>query len=74
MSQTVKGSAWEAITNVIVGFGVNYCANMAILPIFGFQTLTWRANVFIGVLYTAISLVRSFLLRRVFNSLKRFES
>jgi len=37
---------------------------------FGFTSLTVRNNFIIGLLYTAISLVRSFVLRRYFNGLK----
>lgn len=73
MSQSIKGSVWEAMGNVAVGFGVNYGANLLILPLFGFAALTPGKNLVIGVLYTVISLVRSFVLRRVFNRIKRFE-
>jgi len=70
MTQTVRGSVWEATTNVLVGFWVNYCANLIVLPLFGFASLTWKNNVFIGVLYTGISLVRTFVLRRIFTKIK----
>ena len=70
MTQTVKGSMWEAATNVVVGFGINFVANLTILPLFGFAALTVEKNVLIGVLYTAISLVRSFVLRRIFTRIK----
>ena len=36
MSQTKLGSITEAWANVAVGFGVNFAANMLILPLFGF--------------------------------------
>lgn len=70
MTQTVKGSIAEAWANIAVGFGINYAANLIILPMFGFHTLTLMANLEIGMLYTGISLVRSFVLRRWFNGLK----
>lgn len=70
MSQTKLGSIAEAWANIAVGFGINFCANLIILPLFGFTTLTLRTNLMIGVLYTVISLARSYVLRRWFNGLK----
>jgi hypothetical protein len=67
--QSLRHSWWEAWANIAVGFGVNFTANMLLLPLFGFHTLTWHSNLIIGGLYTAISLVRSFILRRAFNRL-----
>src|SRR5690606_634591 len=68
--QTVWGSIVEAKTNIAVGFGINYVANMTILPLFGFDSLTPGKNFVIGLLYTGISLVRQFVIRRWFNGLK----
>jgi hypothetical protein len=70
MSQTRKGSWAEAWANIAVGFGINYVANLAILPLFGFTSLTWDKNLALGLLYTLISLLRSYVLRRWFNNLK----
>lgn len=70
MSQTKQGSFAEAWANIAVGFGVNFGANMLILPLFGFTALTWHSNLVIGAIYTVISLVRSYVLRRWFNGLK----
>ena len=70
MTQTVKGSITEAFANIAVGFGVNFTANLVILPLFGFKTLTAVMNFEIGLLYTIISLVRSYVIRRWFNGLR----
>ena len=70
MSQTRKGSFAEAWTNIAIGFTINYVANLLILPAFGFASLTPGKNFLIGCLYTAISLARSYVLRRWFNRLK----
>jgi hypothetical protein len=70
MAQTKFGSVAEAWANIAVGFTINYCANLVILPLFGFKSLTARNNFIIGCIYTAISLVRSYVLRRWFNGLK----
>lgn len=71
--QTAKGSALEAVTNTAVGFSVNFTANLILLPLFGFSALTIRSNIIIGVIYTFISIIRSYVLRRVFNRLRIFE-
>lgn len=70
MGQTKAGSFAEAWANIAIGFGVNFTANMLILPLFGFHGLTAGKNFIIGLLYTGISLVRSYVLRRWFNGLK----
>lgn len=66
MSQSRRQSMVEAIVNVCVGLGVNLTLNFAIFPLFGW-VLTLSQNMTLGVIYTAVSLVRSYCLRRVFN-------
>lgn len=70
MSQTRLGSWLEAWANIAVGFAINWCANMLVLPLFGFH-VTGSQAFGIGVIFTVISLVRSYVLRRVFNRIKR---
>ena len=70
MRQTIWGSIVEAKTNIVVGFTINYAANLAILPLFGFASLTPGKNFVIGLLYTVISLVRQFVIRRWFNGMR----
>lgn len=64
--QTRKHSAYEAIVNVLAGYTVKMIANFTIFPIFGWH-ITLEQNLLLGVLYTAISLIRSYFLRRIFN-------
>lgn len=59
----------EAWTNIAIGFTINYTANLLIFPLFGFH-ISLRANFLMGCIYTAISLVRSYVIRRWFNGLK----
>jgi len=68
--QTVWGSIVEAKANIAIGFAINYCANLLILPLFGFTELTLANNFLIGLLYTGISIVRQFVIRRWFNSMR----
>ena len=67
MNQTRLGSLIEALANVAIGFGINWVANMAILPLFGFH-VTGSQAFGIGVFFTFISVARSYALRRWFNA------
>lgn len=67
MTQTRLGSLIEAIINVLIGFGINFTANMLIFPLFGFH-ITPGANLALGLIYTVISVVRSYAVRRWFNA------
>jgi hypothetical protein len=69
MAQTKTGSFVEAWANIFVGFSINFVANMLILPLFGFKVTAGGAFE-IGLIFTVISLVRSYVLRRWFNGLK----
>lgn len=69
MAQTKLGSFVEAWANIFVGFAINYTANLMILPWFGFAITPAKAF-YIGLVFTVISLVRSYVLRRWFNGLK----
>lgn len=66
MSQSRWHSLVEAHANVVVGFGINYLANLYLLPLWGFQVRAGQA-LGMGLVFTGISLVRSYGLRRVFN-------
>ena len=70
MAQTKIGSFVEAWANIAIGFAVNWTANMLILPLFGFTTLTAAKAFGIGLAFTAVSLTRQYILRRFFNGLK----
>lgn len=67
MEQSRLGSFIEAWVNVLIGFGINFVANLLILPVFGFTSLTLLANLYIGIIYTVISVARSYVIRRWFN-------
>ena len=60
----------ESLTNVFIGFFISIIANLLIFPLFGFYpTLSQATN--IGIIYTLISILRSYLLRRLFNLIKK---
>lgn len=67
MTQTRLESLIEALFNVLIGFTINYFANLLIFPLFGFH-ISPGANFVMGVLYTFISIARSYAIRRWFNA------
>lgn len=67
MNQTKLGSFYEACINVAIGFGINYIANLLIFPFFGFH-ISLEANFVMGLIYTLISVARSYFIRRYFNA------
>jgi len=68
VTQTRLGSLIEAWVNVFIGFWINFWANMLILPLMGFTSLTLTTNFVIGAIYTVISVARSYVIRRWFNA------
>ena len=67
MQQTKLGSLIEAFINVAIGFAINFVANMLIFPMFGFH-ISPAANFAMGLIYTVISVIRSYTIRRWFNA------
>lgn len=66
VGQSRRASLLEAWANIFIGFSINYTANLIILPLFGMH-VGLLDNLWIGLIYTAISLVRGYGLRRLFN-------
>ena len=67
MTQSRLGSLIEAFINVLIGFGINFVANLVILPMYGYTPTLWD-NFEIGLLYTVVSIARSYIVRRWFNA------
>lgn len=67
MTQSRLGSFFESMVNIVIGFVINLIANFLILPLIGFH-ITLSQNLYIGLLYTIISVIRSYCIRRWFNS------
>ncbi len=68
MSQSRVWSLLEANANVVVGFAINWVANLIILPLYGFPVTKGQAFS-MGLAYTGISLGRQYAIRRWFNGL-----
>ena len=64
--QTKIDSFIEACINVLLGFGISVLANIVIFPIVGVVASTAQL-LGIGIFMTAISVARSYFIRRVAN-------
>ena len=56
----------EAATNVVVGYVAAVLTQMVVFPLFGLS-LNLGDNLLIGMTFTAVSLTRSYTLRRLFE-------
>ena len=59
----------ESLANVLVGYVVAVVTQMAVFPLFGLA-VTVTENLLIGLIFTAVSIVRSYALRRGFEALR----
>lgn len=69
MKQTRAMSLVEAATNVLVGYAVAVAACIVVFPLFGIS-VSMGDNLAIAAVFSVISIVRSFLLRRVFEAIR----
>ena len=64
--QTRRQSIIEAVTNIIVGYAINVVGQMIIFPVLGIEA-SMNQYLAVGVAFTAISLARLYVIRRIFN-------
>lgn len=66
MTQTRKGSVAESITNIAIGIAIGFLSNIIVLPAFGYE-VTFGDATAISLVFTVISFVRSYVIRRIYN-------
>lgn len=69
MKQSRLISLVESLANVLVGYGVAVVTQILVFPLFGLA-VTVTENLLIGLIFTAVSIVRSYALRRSFEALR----
>jgi len=69
MKQSRAMSMIEALANVTVGYGVAVLTQIAVFPLFGLS-VTLVQNLMMGGLFTVVSIIRSYTLRRVFETIR----
>ena len=67
MKQSRIMSLIEAITNVVVGYGLAVLTQVLAFPAFGLQA-TLRQNLQLAALFSVVSVLCSFVLRRAFEA------
>jgi hypothetical protein len=67
--QTKKQSFVESLTNVGIGYTISLLSLFFIFPILGIESSASK-NILITCYFTAISIVRSYVIRRWFNKKK----
>ena len=68
--QSKRESMVETLTNVSIGWFISFIANMLVLPLFGYN-INLTDGLLISIIFTIISIVRSYVVRRWFNSKER---
>jgi len=69
MKQSRLMSLVEAATNVVVGYGIAVATQLVVFPWFGLPARVADALA-IGLIFMAVSLARSYALRRLFEVLR----
>lgn len=68
MSQQSKLMSFvEALTNLVVAFVISCAAQYYIVPLITGKQFTLSQSAWIVVMFTVLSLIRQYLLRRLFN-------
>ena len=70
--QTKRQSAIESLTSTTIGIIIGIVLNVTILPIFGYP-VSLSDSLWISVIFTAVSVIRSYAVRRIFNSKDKSE-
>ena len=68
--QSKKQSLIETLTSVFVGWLIGVILNLTVLPLFDYN-ITVVDSLLVSLIFTVISVVRGYLIRRFFNSKER---
>ena len=68
MKQSKRQSLLESLINILIGYFTAIGSQMLVFPLFDI-IIPLTDNLLIGLYFTAISLIRSYIIRRVFNSI-----
>ena len=68
--QTKMQSLLEATTNTLIGYAISVGVGQLVYPYFGYE-VTIMDNMGLTAVFVAVSLIRSFTFRRVFNWIHR---
>ena len=66
MKQSRRMSLMESLANVSVGYGIAVGTQVVVFPLFGIHA-SLSDNLTIGAIFTLVSIIRSYALRRAFE-------
>ena len=70
--QSSRGAIIEVWINILIGFSINAIMNLLLLPLVGAH-FTFLDNLALGTIYTSVSIVRGYVIRRWAEArIKRF--
>lgn len=67
LMQSKKDSIIESLTSTTIGVIIGIVLNLTILPVFGYP-VSLSDSLWISVIFTIVSIIRSYIIRRWFNS------
>ena len=70
MTQSRRMSFVESATSVVVGYVLAIATQLAVFPLFGLEAALGE-HLAIGTAFVAVSLARGYLLRRLFERIRR---
>jgi hypothetical protein len=65
--QSRTNSFIESATNILIGYWCAVLTQLIVFPIMGIDNVSLNKNLMIGLVFTLISLLRSYVIRRAFN-------
>ena len=65
--QTKKESMIESLTSTTIGWLIGVILNLTVLPLFDYN-ITVTDSLLVSLIFTAVSVARGYVVRRIFNS------
>lgn len=67
MKQSKKQSVIESITQTVIGLGTSIVIQLILYPLMGIP-VTFTQNIIITLVFFKVSIIRGYLIRRLFNA------
>ena len=69
MAQSKKLSIIEAVSNTVIGLLTSFCIQLIIYPFLDIK-VSLNQNIFITLVFFVASIIRGYIVRRLFNKIK----
>lgn len=68
--QSKKMSLVESLSNTLIGYFIAVISQLIVFPLVGIES-SIKQNLIVGFYFTLISIIRGFVLRRLFNEISK---